>query len=208
MNRYVTGLAVVGMLLSSLTLRAQDRDDKGDQVQKVPGLELKISAKQTKYPLLLGGLTGEQFRQLLKRGEMGEAKMPNPPAVELTIELTNTSNKAIEVYTSGDPVFFTLDLKGPGAVKATLARAFTLEFRMPKATTIPPGKSYTTKLTSLTFGHRGAAEGVFWTEPGEYTLSATFTTGIKPPPARAETDESGFARVVIPSNTIKLQVEK
>lgn len=205
MNRFAIGLAVVGLLVGGLSAHAQGRSEKAE---KVAGLELKISAKQTKYPLLLGGLTAEEFRKLIKRGEMGEVQMPNPPAVELTIELINTSNKAIEVYTSGDPVFFTLDLKGPGAVTANLARAFTLEFRMPKATTIEPGKSYTTKLTSLSFGHRGAANGAFWTEPGEYTLSATFTTGIKPAPAKAETDESGFARVVIPSNTIKLQVEK
>ena len=47
----------------------------------------------------------------------------------------------------------------------------------------------------------------YWTEPGEYKLSATFRTAIKPAP-KGTKEENGFGRVELKSEPVKITVEK
>jgi hypothetical protein len=46
----------------------------------------------------------------------------------------------------------------------------------------------------------------YWTEPGEYTLTATWQAGVKPPPPGSTDVGDGFGLVPITSNPVTVQV--
>jgi hypothetical protein len=161
----------------------------------------------TKYTLNTGGLSAEDYR---KRAE-NEAKRGKPlavPMVDLAIEIKNTSDKPVQVWTSGDPVVLTLTLKGKGVLNLDAALAFTQEFRLPKSAEIPAGKSFVIPLKSLTSGFRGRSHVSYWTEPGDYELVAKLKTGVSPAPKGAKEGMDGFGVVTLTSAPFKLTVEE
>src|SRR5262249_7635516 len=141
----------------------------------------KLVAKTTTYKLDLGGMTADEYKKAIKDGEKS-GKTPASPKVEMSLELTNTSDKEVKIWIGGDPTQVSLDLKGPGAVSVMPPRFFRREFRAPKAVTLGPGKSETIPINSLSYGFRGASADAYWTEPGEYTLTASYVTAISPAP--------------------------
>jgi hypothetical protein len=101
-----------------------------------------------------------------------------------------------------------LDLKGKDAVNEALKGiAFTLEFRVPKSTTLAPGKSVEIPIKTLSYGMRGASHRSYWIEPGEYTLTATYQTAVSPAPKGSADAENGFGKVALTTAPIKLKVE-
>jgi hypothetical protein len=168
-------------------------------------VKAKLVAKKNSYSLDLGGKTGDEFRKALKDAEKS-GRMPSPPVVEMTFELTNTSDKEIKIWTGGDAVQLDLKLTGPGAVNAMPLLAFTTEFRGPIATTLAPGKSVSVPITKLRYGFRGASNMSYWTEPGEYKLAASYKTGIQPPP-KGSKESNGFGLVTIAAEPITINVE-
>jgi hypothetical protein len=96
-------------------------------------------------------------------------KVPQPPSVDLTLELRNTTDRPMRVWVAGPPTRLTLELHGPGARSVPTrngaeARAESVPLR--------PGEVHLIHVTSLTDGRRSW----FWTKPGDYTLTAEFTT--------------------------------
>jgi hypothetical protein len=206
----------IGVVTAVLTVPVLSADDKGKEPPKAgtdpagAPLELKVVAKTTDYKLDLGGKSAEEFSKAVMDAERG-GKLPTPPAVELTLELKNTGEKDVEVWAvGGDPVVLSLTLEGPGAVNVKGRQAFTREFRVPKPVTIAPGKAYTYELKSLAHGFRMAAEQAYWTEPGNYTLTAKLKTAVAPAPkgAKAAGDDGRFGEVTVTSEPVKLKVEK
>jgi hypothetical protein len=201
-------LCVAVLAGAALTLPAVGRagGEKKAEAGKGP-VEAKLTARVNTYPLNLGGLTAEGFKKAVQEAHKS-GKYPPAPAVDLVLELRNTSDKEVHIWTSGDPVVLALKLEGPGAMNVPLkALAFTLEFRLPKATALAPGKSVEIPIKSLSHGHRGVAARSYWTAPGEYTLTASYKTGIAPPPPGSKRAEDGFGLVTITSNPVKLTVE-
>lgn len=184
-------------------------DKKSDKPSADPAgtpLELTITGKATTYTLDTAGLSAEDYRKKLA----DEAKTGKPlavPAIDLAAEIKNTSDKPVQVWTTGDPVLLTLDLKGKGAVNLDPALAFTREFRIPKSVEIPPGKSFVMPLTSLTSGFRGRSHVSYWTDPGDYELVATLKTGVSPAPKGSKDAMDGFGQVTLTSAPFKLTVE-
>jgi hypothetical protein len=191
----ISGLA---LLLAAAVVRGADKE---------PPLKAKLVAAKTTYTLDLDGKTGEDYRKMLTEAEKKGGRLPAAPQVELTLELTNTSAKDVEFYLSGDPVVLTLELKGPGAVSVKPPGAFTTDFRLGKPTTLAAGKSQTIKISALQYGFRGASESAYWTEPGDYTLSAALVTATKPPPEGVKPDGAGFGKVTIAAEPVKIKVE-
>ncbi len=189
--------------LTPLAGRAGEQKDK-PMPADLP-VTAKLVAKKTTYSLDLGGKTGEEFRKLLKDAEKG-GRLPAAPAVEMALELTNTSEKEIKIWTGGDTVQIDLKLTGPGAVNATPMLAFTTEFRGPVATTLAPGKNLSLPIAKLQYGFRGASNMSYWTEPGEYKLTASYKTGIQPAP-KGTTVRDGFGQVTIAAEPITIKVE-
>ena len=166
----------------------------------------KLVAKTTTYKLDLGEMKADDFKKMLKDAEKG-GKWPKPPDVDLSLELTNTSDKEVMVWIAGDATRLDLDLKGPGAVSIAPNVPMTREFRAPVATTLAPGKTASMDIKSLSFGVRNKSKFAYWAEPGEYTLGATFTTAVSPAPKDAKDVQDGFGKVVLTAEPIKLKVE-
>jgi hypothetical protein len=196
------------LCFTAAAVRADDK--KPDKPLAEPAgtpLELNITGKATTYTLDAGGLSAEDYRKKLA----DEAKTGKPlavPAIDLAVEIKNTSDKAVQVWTTGDPVVLTLDLKGKGAVNLDPLLAFTQEFRIPKSVEIPSGKSVSIPLKSLTSGFRGRSHISYWTEPGEYELVATLKTGVSPAPKGAKEGMDGFGLVTLTSAPLKVTVKK
>lgn len=193
-------LAAVPVAACSLAVRA---DEAKPDAPKVP-LELKLTAKKDTYTLDLGGKTPAEFRKLLDT----DGRPPATPAVELELEVKNVGDKEVKVLFGGDPVQVVLDLKGRGAETRKPQLAFTREFRIPMEVALAAGKSKTIAITNLTSGFRNASIFSYWTEPGEYTLTATYVTGVSPKPKDAKDAFDGFGQVKLTSNTIKIKVEE
>jgi hypothetical protein len=195
---------LLSLLVLALAMPARAEDKKDPSKSDLP-VTAKLTAKKDSYKLELGGKSAEEFTKAIKEGKGAK---PKPPAVDLVLEITNTSDKDVEIWTTGDPVTVDLELKGPGALSVASGGIFTLEFRIPKAITLAAGKSHTIPITSLSYGSRGASMFAYWTEPGEYTLSATFNTALKPAPKGSKVAEGGFGVVAVKSGAVKIKVEK
>jgi hypothetical protein len=204
--RYLRAVLLAAFMAAPLVGRADDARDKDKPKEPVRPITLKLVAKKAAYPLDLNGMTEEQFRQALKDAEK-TGRYPKPPAVEMAVELANTSDKEVQFWVAGDPVQLTLSLKGPGAVTVTPRLAMTREFRVPRPMALAPGKTHTVAITSLQYGFRGVSQQAYWTQPGEYTLTAGLSTAISPVPPGLKADRGGFARVTLTSEPVKIKVE-
>jgi hypothetical protein len=198
---------MIRFLLAGLALAGFAAGAWADEKPKAPDLPVTatIVAKTATYKLDLGGKTADDFKKELKDAEKS-GKLPAPPAVEMTLELKNTSKEDVQVWVGGDPFVISLELKGTGAVNVKPQLAFTTDFRGPKPIKIEAGKTHSIPLTSLKYGFRGASEMAYWTEPGEYTLSASIKTGISPAPKDTKAQD-GFGVVTLTTEPIKIKVE-
>lgn len=133
-------------------------------------LEAKIIVKQDTYTLAKDQ-QGEKFRESLKDPKNRNA--PEPPKVDLVLELKNPTDKPITIMIGSDAGGLDLDLQGPGAVAISPLRAMTREFRLGKPVEIAAGKTHEIAITQLKYGMRGVGTQAYWTEPGEYMLAAT-----------------------------------
>jgi len=172
-------------------------------------LEISIVSKTTKYTLDTGGLSTEEYaKKIADSAKPNGGKLPAAPAVDLTIVIKNTSDKAVTVWTKGDPVVLDMLLTGKGAVSAAPLRAFTREFRLPQGVEIAAGKTVEIPVKSLSGGFRGASTFAFWTAPGDYEITAKFKTGMSPVPKGAKDDGDGFGGVTLTSAPFKVTVEE
>ena len=54
---------------------------------------------------------------------------------------------------------------------------------------------------------RGVATQAYWTEPGEYTLGASYATALSPAPPGSKDAGQGFGRVTLTAAPVKIKVE-
>jgi hypothetical protein len=142
--------------------------------------------------------------------EQSEGRYPEPPAVDLVLEIANVSQQPVEFWSSGDAVQVDLEINGPEVVRVNPGHLHTMEFRMPEATRLAPGEIHRRPITRLAHGDRDDGEWDYWTEPGQYTIAASLRTGLHPPPAGmsvAHDDAWGdYARVVLGAPPISIEV--
>jgi hypothetical protein len=169
-------------------------------------LKAKLVFKKDTYKLDLDGKSGEEFRKILKDAEKS-GKAPATPAVDMVLEITNTSDQEVKFWVEGDANEVQLDLKGPNAVTIAPLKAFTSDFRTPKVITLAAGKTHSIPISSLTHGFRGASKYTYWTEPGEYTVIASYKTAISPAPKGSKEADKGFGLAVIAAEPVKVKVE-
>jgi hypothetical protein len=192
-------LAVLALFVGVAVAQADDK--KTDQP-----VTATLTAKTTTYKLDLGDKSADEFKKMLKDAEKS-GKVPETPKVEMSLELKNNTDKDVQVWIGGDPVVITLDLKGPGAVSVKPQLAFTTIFIGPKPVTIAAGKTHSIPVTSLKYGFRGASMMSYWTEAGDYTLTASIKTGISPAPKDAKNVKDGFGEVTLTTEPLKIKVE-
>jgi hypothetical protein len=167
-------------------------------------VELKLIAKKDRYAWDGGGLTPAEFRKQLdklaedqknKKGGLGP--LPSAPAVDLLLQITNTSKDDVTVHVGGTANVWTFELKGPGVVTLVNTAPMPAIIILPRAVTLKPRESFDVPVKKLMDGRRGASRLLYWTEPGEYTLSATYQL----------TDAKGTATQLLKSETVKITVE-
>lgn len=174
-------------------------------------VKARLVAPKTTFTLDLNGLTAAEYTKLLINPDLG--KLPRRPEVEMALELTNTSDKSVQVLIRGS-VILMLKLEGPGAVRVA-PRGDGKTFIEPpdpgdEAVTLAPGKSHFERIPSsyLTRGGPLKISGwAYWTEPGDYTLSASLLTALNPSPKDVKPDKDGFGKVTLSSEPIKIKVE-
>jgi hypothetical protein len=167
-------------------------------------LEARLIAKKDTYVLDLGGKTPQEFRKLLKG-----LKVP-APAVDLELEFRNSGDKDLTFLVGGfaPDIPLLLKLEGPGAVNVALRALFVrIASKPPQKVTLAPGKTRTLPIKSLMtarLNREGSAS--YWTEPGAYTLIATYKTAVSPVPKGAKDNGQGFGSVTVTSAPVKLKV--
>ncbi len=166
-----------------------------------------MTGKTTRYALELNGHSADELKRSIEVAAKAGKRPPAAPVVDLSVEIKNTSDKPVTIWVSGDPVVLALTLKGKGALNVAPTLAFTEEFRNPTGVEIPAGKTHTIPVKSLVSGYRGAAHWAYWIEAGEYELTATLKTGVKPAPKGAKDANDGFGAVTLTSTPLKLTVE-
>jgi hypothetical protein len=149
-------------------------------------ITLTIVAKSDKYKFDGGGKTPAEFKKHLEDIAKQQGKggglvtPPKPPVVDLVLVLTNTTKNPQTIYVGGDTNVYTFELTGgAGVVTLNSGLAFTADFRAPKPVTLAPSKAHEIPVKQLSDGMRGAARYVYWTGPGEYTLSAKYRLADK-----------------------------
>jgi hypothetical protein len=92
------------------------------------------------------------------------------------LELTNNTKKTLRLRMTGSSPILTLDLKGKDSIvrRSTVDRAAKGKVSY---VLIEPGKTHEMPIKSLAGFSRGTQrQQWFWTEPGDYTLGASFQT--------------------------------
>src|SRR6516162_8193894 len=92
-------LALLMFALAGLAAEDKDKDKDKDKPKSDPKgapIQATLTAKKTTFKLDLGGKTAEEFNKTIK-----DEKYPPAPAVDMVLELKNTSDKDVEVWISG-----------------------------------------------------------------------------------------------------------
>jgi hypothetical protein len=197
-------VALIGVIAMTAAAAAADKPKPPEPGKAVPdATPLTVTVEGTaKYPLPADAKSEDE----MKKG-FATDQFPPPPKIDLKLVVKNTSADTVKVWEGGDPVTIDLTVKGDGVVSVPPRLAMTTEFRTPKVVELAAGKSFEIPLKQLSGGMRGAGHYVYWTKPGEHTLSATLNTAMWPPPKGA--DRRGeFGVVHVASKEFKITVEK
>jgi hypothetical protein len=195
-------VSAIGTLAIALAAPLSADDKKDDKKEPVGPIVLKVISKKDKYVFDGGGKTPKDYKADLeglakKQANKERIELPKATPIDLVLQLENTSNESVTVYVNGTSNIYTLDLGGgAGVVTLQNTNPMPLFIRLPKAEMIEPGKNYEIPITSLSDGRRGASRLIFWTGPGEYTLTAKYLL----------TDQKGGKLGELTSEPVKINV--
>jgi hypothetical protein len=198
-ERDVAEKAVGRMVPAIEVLKAQVRPDEA-------------KAEPRTYLLNLEGRTPEAFRRELREARKA-GRLPPPPTLDLSLEVTNRSERAIRVWTGGDRTLLRLDLRGPGVVVVPVSNPIPQPFLERDAVTLQPGESFLLPIKQMVYGTLGDTYYAYWTEPGDYVLTAQYRTAMESAPFRGgkiESEENArkrFNYMTVTSPPIKVHVE-
>jgi hypothetical protein len=149
------------------------------------------------YSLDLANKTAAQFRQAI---ETGKQPVPEPPQVNLSLELRNATDRELKIQVGGEGSELKLDLVGPGVV--TAPGDFQADFLRPRTITLKPGQSHHLDIRRLVYGSRGNTWAAYWTEPGDYTLKLRYKVAV------SQNREARFVRLQSPPVHVQVQLKK
>ena len=179
-----------------------------DEPAKKPAagpLTVEITGKDT-YPLDLNGATPKEYMAAIEAAAEGGKRPPPPPAIDVKVVVKNTGKDGILIFKSGDPFTIELTIAGKGSKNIAPPVIMTREFRIPEHEELESGATISFPIEKLASGMRGMSKFSYWTDAGEYTLTAKVTTGVSPAPAGAQNAGDGFGRVTATSAPFKLTV--
>lgn len=176
MNVARWAMVVSVLVLGGSLLRAADTAPAGPVAgpKDENGLSAMLVVNKDTYTLD-ASQSGKNFRDKIDALRKTPGRPPAAPTVDLVLRLTNTTDKDLTISVGGDDSRINLKLEGPGAIAINPNVPMTMEFRIGKSLAIPAGKTADIKVTSLMNGMRGMTEYNYWTEPGDYTITASLT---------------------------------
>jgi hypothetical protein len=168
--RALAPLLSAAVLLTACFVATANGDPEPSKKQTGP-IRVRLKAKKTAYVLDRQGMTADKYRQAVKDGKIA------PPAIDLVLEITNTTKGDVDVTVVGASPRLALELKGKeGIEKLTGSRAREMRVRI----ILKPGQTHTLPITRLAgYSSATAEHQLFWTEPGEYKLTASFETNVR-----------------------------
>ena len=174
-------------------------------------LKVRLIANETVYPLDRGGLSDDAYRQQLDLAKKS-GQLPALPQVDLVFELENIGKEEVQILVGGDVAgALRWRLQGPGAVSVTYGpTAKTDDFKAAAVVRIAPGGTHRWAFHELDGSGPRDISRVYWTQPGDYLLSAGFTVAMKPAPKGAVNHwyHKDHANVAISSGAVRLTVQE
>lgn len=183
-------------------LASQAPKEETDPEPPRPGpVELRLWSRKGTYKIDRQGMTEKEFLEAIKAGKA------RPVAVELELTVRNNTKKEIRVRTSGLLPKLLLTLKGKGALDSPNTRK--AHQGVLRYTVLKPGEKVSIPIdTLMTYeGHTGGTINHYWTEPGEYTLAASFHTAFEMDWANGG-DRGKTSYTTLTARPITLKVEK
>jgi hypothetical protein len=194
----------VALLSLDRSLMEQTAEVKAPGPERLPARgHDDVRAKELTFTLDLGGKTPDAFRRQLREAA-GTDRLPLPPAVNLGLEFRNATNREVRIWVGGDTSELQLDLQGPGAVSVAARSGLDEAFLTQKAVKLAPHQPYTLPIKHLVYGTRGAVRYAYWTEPGEYTLTARYKAA--PWTSRGAGGDPGADRVTFSAGPLKIHI--
>jgi hypothetical protein len=129
---------------------------------------------------------------------LGGPQRPLPPEVDMELELRNTSGREMTLVVGHGRSQLALSLDGPGAATVNGGLPGTYEGR--REIKLAPDQVHKIPVKRLQHGAGGQA-GSYWTEPGDYTLSATYKLTVK-----ADSDSQKDRQIEVTSPPVKIKV--
>src|SRR5262249_11664137 len=165
----MTTALLLGLLV---TLPAQSEDDP--EPAPKTGIQTRLVAKKSTYKLDLGGKKKDDYVTAAKAGNI------DPPKVQLELVITNYTKETIRIRSTGSTNRLTFKLEGDGAVSSSSKTAVGkvpiqyVVLKPKEKLTIPIEKLAATERVNKDEGPTDKRH--YWTEPGEYKLSASLYT--------------------------------
>jgi hypothetical protein len=125
--------------------------------------------------------------------------LPPPPAVNLAVQLRNDGPRPVEVWLGGPRFELRLDLRGPGVVSVVAPDQTRLPLPTARKVTLAPGQVETVPVPRLVSVQNGEVRYLYWTEPGQYTLTVRVRAPVAGPG-----ENSGF--LTLASAPLKIEV--
>lgn len=169
-------LTLAATVLFTLPLLAQKPGDPSPEPPPEkpagPVTARLVAKKGTTFILDRQGMTADKYAEAVKAGKI------TPPEVHLVLELKNTTKEDVEVRIGGVAPKLKLDLTGKGkVVEQSGKRSERVPLTYVKLT---PGQVHELPLKTLTAYSSATQEThLYWTEPGEYVLTADFSTYVR-----------------------------
>jgi hypothetical protein len=162
-----------------------------------------VRPKELTFTLDLGGKTPDAFRRQLREAA-GTDRLPPPPAINLGLEFRNVTNREVRIWVGGASTELELDLQGPGAVSVAARNGLDEAFLTQKSVMLASDQPYTLPIKHLVYGARGAIRYAYWTEPGDYTLTARCKAA--PWTSRGAGGDPGVDHVTFSAGPLKIRI--
>lgn len=197
--------AALCLLQGVIPLRADEPAKKKKDPPKPP-VEARLIARQARY-VLPKERHGEAFRKRIEE-ETDSDQLPAAPEVDLVLELKNVSQQDVMIWPRGAILYPDLTVEGPGVAQPESLQSVSGESSGSSVQpTIAPGKTHRLKIESL--NPNGGTPWFYWCEPGQYTITATYTvyTGLPPFPFPDDSKPKGKPKQYeVTTPPIKVQV--
>lgn len=183
--------------------------EQGTIVPSGVPLRVRLIANDTIHRLDRNGRSESDYIQHLEQAKK-TGTLPPAPQVDLIFELQNTSDREMQIAVGGDACgSLALHLKGPGVIAIQGRSADQKdEFRPSAIVKLAPGGTHRWTFRELDCSNPRDTSRLYWTQAGEYLLTAGFTVAVHPAPRGAVPHwyHKGHGNVAIRSGAVRLIV--